>query len=343
MKVNQFPDRIITVNNQNYLYFGGTSYLGLPTHPDFQNIVINNIRQWGTAYGSSRSANIQLTAYENGEQFLARFIKSEAALTVSSGMLAGKLVIEALTASRNTFFHFPNTHPALKAPNSEAVFIENQLNPRLLDSVTEKITILADAVPSFQIYPIDLTVLNSIPSHKEITLVIDESHSLGILGTNGCGLYSTIEFPNIKRKIKVASLGKAFGLTGGVIASDSNFIEEIYQLDTFVSSAGMNAAFVQTMADAESIYISQHQKLKANLQYINTILKTNNNSIFNPDYPVIYPTKKDLIKLLESNNIIVTNFEYPTDFKILNRIVITANHEKKDLDKIITLLNEYQI
>ncbi len=340
MKVNQFPDRSIEIDNQSYLYFGGTSYLGLPTHPDFQNLLIKNIRQWGTAYGSSRSANIQLSAYENGERFLARFIQSEATLTISSGMLAGKLVIEALTSQADSFFHFPNTHQALKAPNSEPFFIEDQLNPRLLNSVAEKITVLADAVPSFQIQAIDFSILNSIPPHKEISLVVDESHSLGILGEHGCGIFSSIDLPNIKRKIMVASLGKAFGLTGGVIAGDLDFISRLQELDTFVSSAGMNAAFVQTMADAETIYLNQHQKLKENLRYINTTLKHNNKVSFNPDYPVIYPTFENITKILESNKIIITNFKYPTDNKVLNRIIITANHQKEDLDKIVMLLNE---
>lgn len=342
MKVNQFPDRIIEIDNEDYLYFGGTAYLGLPTHPEFQKLLIKNILQWGTAYGSSRSANIQLTAYENGERFLANYIEADAALTVSSGMLAGKLVIEVLTPQTDCFFHFPDTHPAIKAPNSLPFFIGNQLNPRVLDNVTEKITILTDAVPPFHIKPIDLSILNSIPSNKEITLVIDESHSLGILGTNGCGIYSTIDLPSIKRKIMIASLGKAFGLTGGVIAGDSNFINQMANHDTFVSSAGMNAAFVQTMADAKEIYFTQHQKLKDNLNYINAHLIKNKAVHFDSNYPLIYPEIEEINEIFTANKIIVTNFKYPTDSKDLNRIVITANHKKEDLDKIIPILNQNQ-
>jgi 7-keto-8-aminopelargonate synthetase-like enzyme len=70
----------------------------------------------------------------------------------------------------------------------------------LLDNATEKITILTDSVPSFHIKPIDLTIINSIPYNKEITLVIDESHSLGILGTNGCGIFHN-QFPILKEKL----------------------------------------------------------------------------------------------------------------------------------------------
>ncbi|MFV5695692.1 aminotransferase class I/II-fold pyridoxal phosphate-dependent enzyme [Flavobacterium sp. LB3P122] len=342
MKVNQFPDRIIEIDNTDYLYFGGTAYLGLPTHPEFQKLLIKNILQWGTAYGSSRSANIQLTAYENGERFLANYIKADAALTLSSGMLAGKLVVEALTPETNLFFHFPDIHTAIKAVNSIPFFIGNELNPRLLDNVTEKITILTDAVPSFHVKPIDLSVLNLIPPNKEITLVVDESHSLGILGTNGCGIYSNIDLPNIKRKIMVSSLGKAFGLTGGIIASDPEFINQMATHDTFVASAGMNAAFVQTMADAAAIYLQQHQKLKDNLNYVEAHLIKNKAIDFDPNYPLIYPEIEGINEIFTANKIIVTNFKYPTDTKDLNRIVITANHKKEDLDKIIHILNQNQ-
>ncbi|MFM2368901.1 MAG: hypothetical protein RL619_1201 [Bacteroidota bacterium] len=342
MKVNQFPDRIIQIDNEDYLYFGGTSYLGLPTNPEFQKLLIKNILQWGTAYGSSRSANIQLAAYENGEQFLADYIKAEATLTVSSGMLAGKLVIEALTPKTDRFFHFPDSHPAIKAPNSEPFFIENQLNPRLLDSKPERITILTDAVPSLQVNPIALEIIHSISTYKEITLVIDESHSLGILGEYGAGIFSEINLQNIKRKIMVASLGKAFGLTGGVIASDFGFINEMANHDTFVSSAGMNAAFVQTIADAKELYYSQNHKLKENLNYINLHLIKNKKLHFNPNYPLIYPHIEGINEIFSSNKIIVTHFKYPTDTKDLNRIVITANHKKEDLDKIIHILNQTQ-
>ncbi|MFE3870199.1 aminotransferase class I/II-fold pyridoxal phosphate-dependent enzyme [Flavobacterium sp. ZS1P70] len=342
MKVNQSPDRTIEIDNEEYLYFGGTAYLGLPTHPEFQKLLIKNILQWGTAYGSSRSANIQLSAYENGERFLAKFIKAEAALTVSSGMLAGKLLIEALTPETDCFFHFPDTHTAIKAPNSLPVFIGNKLNPRLLDNVNEKITILTDAVPFFNVKPIDLSVLNLIRPNKEITLVIDESHSLGILGTNGCGIFSNIDLPNIKRKIISSSLGKAFGLTGGVIASDSEFINQMATHDTFVASAGMNAAFVQTMADASAIHLQQYQKLKNNLNYIDVHLIKNKEVRFDPNYPLIYPEIEGINEIFTANKIIMTNFKYPTDTKDLNRIVITANHKKEDLDKILQILNQNQ-
>ncbi|MFA9187687.1 aminotransferase class I/II-fold pyridoxal phosphate-dependent enzyme [Flavobacterium sp. FBOR7N2.3] len=342
MKVTEFPDRVLKIDEEKYLYFGGTAYLGLPPNKKFQKILFKNITRWGTAYGSSRNANIKLTAYEKGETFLAKFIQAEAALTVSSGMLAGRLVLESLKQEKSVFYHFPDTHVAISNPDSIPFFINEKLNPRLLDNKLEKITILSDAVTSNAVTAADFSVLEQIPNHKEITLVIDESHSLGILGKNGSGIFSTINQPNIKRKILVSSLGKAMGLSGGVIASDINFITKIKENDTFVSSAGMNPAFVQTLADAEKIYWKQNKKMRENLTYIHSKLIPNTNILFDQNYPVIYPKIENINTILASNKIIITNFKYTSETDYLNRIIITANHKKKDLDKIIEILNQYQ-
>ena len=340
MNVNQFPDRIIEIDHKQYLYFGGTAYLGLPTNKVFQELVVKNILKWGTTYGSSRSANIKLTAFENGETFLAKHIKAESAVTVSSGMLAGKLVIDELKKQTDSFFHFPDTHPAIQANDSLPVFINDKINPRLLDSKSERITILTDVVTGFQTEAIDLSILRTIPNHKEVTLVIDESHSLGILGKNGCGIYSEINLP-IKRKILVSSLGKAFGLTGGVIASDASFINQMHNLSTFVSAAGMNPAFVQTLADAADLYKIQHQKLLENLNYIDQKLIKNDSIKFDKSYPLIYLKDDTMIEILKANKIIIASFKYQENSNNLNRIVITANHLHEDLDKLINILNDY--
>lgn len=339
MNVNQFPDRIIEIDQEHYLYFGGTAYLGLPTNKEFQELVFKNIQKWGTSYGSSRSANIKLTAYEDGETFLAGHIKAESAVTVSSGMLAGKLVLDELRKTTDCFFHFSNLHTAIKTAESLPINLNNSLHPRLLDTKPERITILTDGVPSHQTQSIDWSVLREIPSHKEVTLLIDESHSFGILGKNGCGIYSQINLP-VKRKIMISSLGKAFGLNGGVIASDALFIEQIKKLDTFISAAGMNPAFVQTLSDASDLYKFQHQKLLDNLHYIDQHLIKNENIKFDKTYPLIYLEDEKLILKLKENNIIIANFKYQENANNLNRIVVTANHLKEDLDKLIEILNE---
>jgi 8-amino-7-oxononanoate synthase len=339
MKVNEIPNRIISFAGEEHLYFGGTNYLGITTLPEFQQILMASLQKWGTSYGSSRSANIQLEVYKTAENLLAKQIGTEAAVTISSGMLAGKLVLELLQQTTDLIFHFPNTHPALLHPFSLPLIQNEKLNPFLFDPTVSKIGIVADAIPSLEVTPIDLSILLEIPKDKEISLILDESHSIGILGDKGHGVLNQYQFPNVHRKISIASLGKAFGLSGGVIAGDLDFISELQQQQTFIGASGMNPAFLETYINAQELYEVQRQKLQLNLSYVESNLIPNSAFTFVAAYPAIYFDNNELLNLLLENKIIPTSFPYPTASGKLSRIVISAHHTKEDLDAMVKQLN----
>lgn len=335
MIVNEFPDRKILVEDVEYLYFGGTNYLGMTTNVDFQNILFESIKKWGTSYGSSRNSNIKLSIYETAENLLAKNLNTEAALTVSSGMLAGKLVVDYLSKTTNAMFHFPDAHPALMNPPSLPIFENGELNAKLFDKSISKITVLTDAVPSQYVEPIDLKMALTIPNEIEINLVLDESNSFGILG-NEWQDYLKKDNINI---IKVASLGKAIGISGGVIAGNENFISEIKNQSSFIGAAGMNPAFLETYCNAQEIYVSQKQKLKENLNYIDTHFTNRALFTYHPNYPIIYFDEEFISKKLLENKIITTSFKYTNALGRLNRIVITANHSIDDIKQLISHLS----
>lgn len=339
MQVNEIPNRIFYKDGEELLYFGGTNYLGVTTLPEFQAILLNSLQKWGTSYGSSRSANIQLEIYKTAEDLLANQIGTDAVVTVSSGMLAGKLALEQLQHTTDLLFHFPNTHPALMHPFSLPLIQNGKLNPFLLDPTVSKIGIVADAIPSLEVSPIDLSILKDIPSSKIVTLLFDESHSFGLLGNQGQGVLKQYQLPNIHRKIAIASLGKAIGLTGGFIAGDFQFIDEIKKQQNFIGASGMNPAFLETFVNAQELYQLQRQLLKDNLNYVARHLLPNDALTFTKDYPVIYFDQEELLQMLLENNIIPTSFPYPTASGKLSRIVISAHHTKADLDKMMQQLN----
>lgn len=335
MIVNEFPDRKILVNGIEYLYFGGTNYLGITTNPEFQNILFESIKKWGTAYGSSRNSNVKLSIYETAEKLLAKNINSEAALTVSSGMLAGKLVVEYLSKTTDAMFHFPDAHPALMNPPSLPIFVNGKLNAKLFDKSISKIAILTDAVPSQYVEPIDLSLLLTIPKEIQINLVIDESNSFGILENNW---QNALKKENINI-IKVASLGKAIGISGGVIAGNELFISEIQNQSSFIGAAGMNPAFLETYVNAQEIYVLQKQKLQHNLNYLDRIFKDRGKFTYHSSYPIIYFDDEMISKKLFDTKIITTSFKYTNASGKLNRIVITANHSIEDLKHLIAQLS----
>ena len=134
-------------------------------------------------------------------------------------------------------------------------------------------------------------------------------------------------------------MAKALGISGGVIAGDSNFISEIRNLNSFIGASGMNPAFLETYSNAQELYLSQKQKLQQNLDYIDKNFLNREGFTFNPTYPLIYFESEVVSKKLLENKIITTSFKYPTSSGKLNRIVITSNHTSLDLEQLITQIN----
>ena len=341
MIVDGFPDRVITVENKKYLYFGGTSYLGMAALSEFQEKLAQNIKKWGTFYGSSRSANIQLSVYEKAEKLFAEQFKTEASLTVSSGTLAGRLVIDFLANSDTTFFHHPKAHPAILGPKSLPLFNDGELHTILKNDLRQDIVITVDAISGLEVAPTNFNFLKEISTQKRITLVVDESHSLGVVGEQGEGIFHSISKDGIQRKIMVASLGKALSLSGGIIASDSKFIDNLKKGPVFVSASGANPAYLATYLQTQKIYDKQRERLKENMAFFFERLIANNQLIINDKYHVIYSHNDTIFTTLLKNNIVITSFKYPTYDKPMNRIVITANHTKQDLEKLIQILNNH--
>ncbi|WP_034042511.1 aminotransferase class I/II-fold pyridoxal phosphate-dependent enzyme [Wocania ichthyoenteri] len=338
MIVESFPDRTVLINKKEYLYFGGTAYLGLPTHADFQNTLIKSITKWGSFYGSSRNSNIKLSIFDKAENLFSKQIGTEKSLTTSSGTLAGKLVLEYLSTTESTFYHYPKTHPAILHSKSLPLFENGTLHNNLVNDTKEKVVITVDAVLALEITPTVFNFLNDISSKKQITLLVDESHSLGILGKQGEGVFKTILNKNLKRKIMIASLGKALGLSGGVIASDVDFIDAIKNEALFISSSCANAAYLESYVLSQDIIKVQQEKLAANLNFLFEDLDLNDTFKFNKGYPVIYCNSKNIYDRLVEKGIIITNFKYPNYKGGMNRIVITANHTKQDLTKLKEVL-----
>ncbi|MEX1382416.1 aminotransferase class I/II-fold pyridoxal phosphate-dependent enzyme [Lutibacter sp.] len=339
MIVNEFPNRKISVNKEPYLYFGGTSYLGMASNKKFQEHIFEGLKKWGTFYGSSRNANIKLAIYDKAESYFSNFLETEASLTISSGTLAGKMVIDYLSKSTVKFFHYPKTHPAILHSNSLPLFLDGKINPLLRNNSSEDIVITADAILALETKPTSFDFLDEISPQKKITLVIDESHSLGIIGKHGNGFFSSIKSEKISQKILISSLGKAIGLSGGIIAGDKYFIEKIRAEPIFISSSGANPAYLEAFLKSDNLYKNQRKKLFNNLDFLERILKPNNNFQFNKKYPVIYSTSDVLHEKLLQNNIIIARFRYPTYENFMNRIVITANHTKSDLEKLTNTIN----
>ena len=331
MLLNKIPDTTVLINGKEHLYFSGTSYLGISNSFEFQELLFNNIKTWGNSYGSSRNANIKLNVFEKSEKWLSEFLKTEDCVTLSSGTLAGLLTLSVLEKKVDSFFYMPKTHPAILSKKAQPIYKDEVLNPLLLNDKKETICIAVDAIATFETTPYCFNFLQKISSNKKVYLLIDESHSLGVLGKNGIGISSAIKINNNIEKIIVSSFTKAFGVNGGLISGSNDFMNAIRNEALYTGSAPMNPAFLESLVNAHGLYKNQLLKLKDNCNFVFNKINHLDKIRMSKNYPVFFVDDDNIVDFLLSKEIIITSFFYATSPKKINRIVLNANHTKEQL------------
>jgi 8-amino-7-oxononanoate synthase len=333
---NQLPGRIFTTNSQEYLWFSGTSYLGMPHHQGFRENFAKALSQYGMSWGSSRNSNIRLDIYEKAEIEFAKFANMPSALTVSSGMWAGQLVINFLQKPDTKFFFAPKTHPALW--NGASLQLEDWekglsysewaslIVQKVKECEAENVVICSDAVGSPYVEAFDFQWIDALPWDKNITVVVDASHSLGIM--NGIQSRST-------KFIITASLNKAMGMTGGVILSDSETVLSIRQSPMFAGASPMMPALLETFVNSLDYFTEQQQKLSKNIAYFNSLIPQDSFLDSIENYPAYCTHKLGVHEYLKENGIMTACFPYPTATDLpVTRLVISALHLEEDLEKV---------
>ncbi len=344
-KIDSFPGREIIVDGQKHLYFGGTSYLGLQTDEEFQEILINNIKKYGTGYGASRKSNVRFTIFEEVENHLVNLVGSESCVTMSSGYLAAQLLIRNFSSSEYKLFYAPHTHSALHLVGSKPYTTYTTLNIALqahLDS-NRKATpvVLLDSIDfSGCNYP-DFKQLKELPL-SNVILIVDDSHGIGIVGNNGGGVFEELIELRAKELIVCASLGKAFGVQAGAIFGGKERIRTLMETDFFGGASPATPAGLATLLDSKNILAEKRIKLQHNIAFFLKHLKQREAFFFMKDYPVFSFMDQDLATYLEQGSIITTNFSYPSDGdSTKGRIVLGAQHNIDDLQMLLRQIARY--
>ncbi len=226
----------ITIANQNKLNFCTYSYLGLINHPGIINGALKALIKYGCGTHGVRLLGGNLSIYAELENALAKFCQRESAMVLSSGFLTNQTVIRALVRPGDVIYCEARNHASIidgcklasaevktfKHSNIEA--LEKSLQAE--NDVRRKL-IIADAVFSMDGDILDLPAyLKLRDSVNNTYLMVDEAHSIGVLGENGKGIEEHFNIsPEQGIDIKMGTLSKAIPGNGGYIAGNKALIE----------------------------------------------------------------------------------------------------------------------
>ncbi|OUJ76157.1 aminotransferase class I/II-fold pyridoxal phosphate-dependent enzyme [Hymenobacter crusticola] len=349
--IDHLPGRTLVVDGHEYLFCSGTSYLGMARHAAFMDLVQEGMHHYGTNYSSSRHSNLQLAVFEEAEQLLRQQTGAASALTVSSGYLAGQMAVRAL-AQHGRFEYAPGTHPAawlaehpaaMNHPITYDTWSKDLLH-RLGSTAPEPVVIVSNSLDPLHVERYDFRWTAHLPTDRPITLLLDDSHGFGVIGQEGAGIITEIEVPRSVRLVVVSSLGKAYGIPGGVVLSDADFLTQLQRSGFFGASSPVVPAYLYAFTRAQELYAQARQQLQANIAQFAEAIGPLGLFDFAPGFPVFYTAVNALSSYLEKHKVLISSFAYPTPADpCITRIVLSSLHTSADVARVAELVRSFAL
>jgi hypothetical protein len=267
---------------------------------------------------------------------------------MSSGFLSARLLSEHFSGPRYSPFYSPNCHEALLTAGRERAPDWNTLSKRLegflsRESGAEPV-VFSDTVGGPDSGGPAWDELARLP--RECILIADDSHGLGITGPDGSGSWKPLAEMGFRELLLCGSLGKAMGVTAGVIAGDSDTLADLQRTPFFSGASPAPPAGLASLSDAleSGWYHKKQLRLKHLLQFFHAEVGHLETLHFAPHYPVITFRNRSLARYLKEHRVLITDFEYQAEAgsSSPSRIVITANHQITHLQRLADLLRSFE-
>ncbi len=330
-------NRTIFFEGREYLFFSGTSYLGIGSVAEFEELVKSGTEKYGLNHGLSRINNVRLTVYDQFETFFAAKGEAEKALVYSSGYLAGYAAITYLKKNADRILVAPDTHPAVLpdelVPNPHQSFADWKRDCLNLcyELPPQRVLILANAVDALKPAIHNFAWVSELPRKHDYSLLIDDSHAFGVIGKEIFRTYS--QWKSLPVNLLVSgSLGKALCLPAGIILGNQRTLQGLEQDRIFRSASPPPPGYLMAFLEGQNIYQERMRKLGSNIQYFSGLMEGIGNFSGENGFPITSFRDGNLVNELKKNAIIVSSFSYPTEKDpTVNRIVLAAHHEEVDI------------
>ncbi len=235
------------LDGKKVILLGTNNYLGLTFDPECIEASAQAVREWGTGTTGSRFANGTFSGHAELEKALARFYDRKHAMLFTTGYQANLGGISALVGRGDHLILDADSHASIydAARLSQSEVIRFRHNDP--EDLYKRLRRLGDQpggrlIVVEGIYSMigDVAPLKEIAAVKRETgayLVVDEAHSMGVLGEKGRGL---AEAAGVEEDVDfiIGTFSKSLGAVGGFLVSN----EENFDLLRIVSRPYMFTA-----------------------------------------------------------------------------------------------------
>jgi len=353
-------DTEVIINGQKVLMFGSNSYLGLTNHPKIKEASKKAIDKYGTGCAGSRFLNGTLDIHLELESRLAAYVGKEAAVLFSTGFQVNLGVISCLL-DRNDYLILDEYDHASIIDGSRLSFSRTiKYAHNDMDDLRKKLSrlpedaaklIVSDGIFSMEGDLVNLPEMVKIADEFGANIMMDDAHSLGVIGFNGAGTASHFNL-NDKVDLIMGTFSKSLASLGGFIAGSAETIEFIkHRARSLMFSASMPPSAVASVIAALDIIESEPEridKLWQNTEYAKKLLIEAGFDLGDTHSPIIPVYIRDNEKTFMITNILQQNGVFvnpvvspavPSDSSLI-RFSLMATHTFEQIDTAIEKLTE---
>jgi 8-amino-7-oxononanoate synthase len=226
---------VVQIEGRKIVMAGSNNYLGLTAHPKVKEAAIKAVEKYGTGCSGSRYLTGTLDLHIELEARLAKFFGTESVLLFSTGYQTAQGIIPTLVNRGDYLISDKDNHACIvagylmaKGATAEIVrYKHNDMNDleRVISKLPESAgkLIVSDGVFSTGGEIVNLPKMNEIARKYGARLLIDDAHSVGVIGKGGRGTAS--EF-NLESEIDMTmgTFSKTFASLGGFVAGSERVL-----------------------------------------------------------------------------------------------------------------------
>lgn len=239
------------LDGREVINFAGYNYLGFAGHPEVNQAAKEAIDRFGTSVSGSRLSTGERSIHRELEAEIAALIGTDDAVVMSGGHAANETTIGHLLRTGDLILHDALAHSSIiQGANLSGArrrpFPHNDW--RELDQILEdirddyrRVLIVVEGVYNMEGDIAPLPELIEIRRRHKVWLMVDEAHSIGMLGKTGRGAREHFEIQPSDVDIWMGTLSKSLASNGGFIAGSHELVEYLrYTAPGFVYSAGLS-------------------------------------------------------------------------------------------------------
>lgn len=353
-QIQSDQDTEVAINGKRVLMFGSNAYLGLTNHPKVKEAALNAIKKYGTGMAGSRFLSGTLDIHLKLEKKLAEFVGKEDAIVYSTGFGVNLGVVSILTGREDYILWDELNHASIIEGVRLSYSTKYKYRHNDMNSLEEKLQkcdpgkiklIVADGVFSMEGDMVNLPSVVKLAKKYHAAIMIDEAHSIGVLGQkyNGKGVCDYFDL-TADVDLIMGTFSKSLASVGGFIAGDNDAMDYLrHNSRAYIFTASASPSATAAANTALDILISEPERIENLWKLTNYALKAFRDmgcEIGNTSTPIIPLFIRDnektfvITKMLFEEGIFVNPVVAPAvpPNDTLIRFSLMATHTKAQID-----------